>query len=159
MTVTAHDGREASRTEAAASSTDERRTVYATRGLVRALLELASDAEPRKVTVSIAVSPGADLGEEAPDAPVFTHFYFPNASRSTSAVFGIDLSVPPRRTQGRFVSHPTSGLSVSQRDDLHEVVFVATPPWRPEGVAAFDRSGHRYRLVLVDATPPEDVLP
>lgn len=135
--------------------------VYATRGLVDALLDLAAGADPDDLTVSLAVTPAGELdGEVAapPDAPVFTHFYPPDAGRSLTAVFGVDLSVPAGQTQGRFVSHPRGNLEVAKTDDLHETLLVAVPPWDASSLAAFDRSGRKRPLELVDAAPPPESL-
>lgn len=135
--------------------------VYATRGLVDALLELAAEAEPEKVTISLAVTPASDLQDTVdlpPDAPVFTHFYPPNTGRSVAAVFGMNLSIPAGQTQGRFVSHPQGRLELNRTDDLHEAVLVAIPPWDDGAIAAFDRSGRRQRLLVLDAEPPAELL-
>lgn len=135
--------------------------VYVTRGLVAALLELAAEEEPDELTVSLAVTPAGELdGAEdvPPDAPVFTHFYPPDAGRSITAVFGVDLSVPAGQTQGRFISHPKGNLEVARTDDLHEAILVAVPPWTESSLAAFDRSGTRQPLEIVDAEPPAESL-
>jgi len=132
--------------------------VYVTRGLVETLLRLAREAEPSDVTISLAVTRAEDLPDADldPETPVFTDFYLPSAGGSVNAVFGMDLGTPAGQTQGRFVSHPDGMLGVSKRDDLHEVVFVAVPPWERSNLAAFDRRGDRQDLVLVDAEPPEE---
>lgn len=135
--------------------------VYATRGLVDALLEFAAEAEPEKLTVSLAVTPAGELdgGDAIPaDAPVFTHFYPPDAGESITAVFGVDLSVPAGQTQGRFISHPKGNLEVSKTDDLHEAILVAVPPWTESSLAVFDRSGREQPLEVVDAEPPTESL-
>ncbi|UPV74181.1 hypothetical protein M0R89_16780 [Halorussus limi] len=135
--------------------------VYVTRGLVDVLLGFAADAEPEELTVSLAVTPAADLeGTEGvpPDAPVFTHFYPPDAGKSITAVFGVDLSVPAGQTQGRFISHPRGNLEVDKTDDLHEAILVAVPPWDEASLAAFDRSGRKQPLEVVDARPPTESL-
>ncbi|NHN48703.1 hypothetical protein G9464_14025 [Halostella sp. JP-L12] len=135
--------------------------VYATRGLVTVLLELAVDAEPSSLTAGIAVTPAGELdgAEDLPaDAPVFTDFYLPDSGESVTAVFGVDLSTPSRQTQGRFVSHPQGNLEVSRTDDLHEAVFVAVPPWEESNLAAFDRRGRRRDLTVIDAEPPQESL-
>jgi hypothetical protein len=88
--------------------------------------------------------------------PVFTHFYLPRDDDSVSAVFGVDLGTPVGQTQGRFVSHPRGELSVSETDDLHEVVFVAVPPWDDDSVAAFDRRGTRREFSVLDVEPPAE---
>ena len=135
--------------------------MYVTRGLVNALLELAAEAEPEEVTISLAVTPADELegATDVPrDAPVFTHFYPPDAGRSITAVFGVDLSVPAGQTQGRFISHPRGNLEVARTDDLHEAILVAVPPWDESSLAAFDRSGQRQPLEVVDAEPPTESL-
>jgi len=101
------------------------------------------------------VAPERVHGGLTPETPVFTDFYMPETAASVSAVFGLDLSTPPGQTQGRFVSHPMGRLELERTDDLHEVVFVAVPPWELESLAAFDRSGRRRQLRVVDAQPPE----
>lgn len=131
--------------------------VYATSGLVEALLELARDRDPSQLTVSIATTPAEDLGEDVdlePGTPVFTDFYLPGAGGSVSAVFGMDLGTP--RAAGRFVSHPGGYLGLQQTDDLHEVVLVAVPPYDRSSVAAFGRSGAELPLTLLDVEPPEE---
>ncbi len=135
--------------------------MYVTRGLVAVLLDLAAEAEPEELTVSLAVTPAGEFDgvvDAPPDAPVFTHFYPPETGRSITAVFGVDLSVPAGQTQGRFVSHPRGNLDVSKTDDLHEAVLVAVPPWEESSLAAFDRAGRGRDLVIVDAEPPTESL-
>lgn len=135
--------------------------VYVTRGLIEALLEFATDAEPEQFTAGLEVTPveefDGDLGLPA-KTPVFTHFYHPDAGQSVSAVFGMDLSTPMGRTRGRFVSHPQGGLSVSLTDDLHATMLVAIPPWTPESVAVFDRRGRKQPLEVIDVEPPAETL-
>ena len=135
--------------------------VYITRGLTDALLELAADAEPKKLTVPLAVTPAKGLegaDEIAPETPVFTHFYPPDMGKSVTAVFGMDLSIPPRQTQGQFITHPQGRLEVERTDHLREVVVVAVPPWTSEMVAAFDRSGRKQEFTILDAEPPVELL-
>lgn len=135
--------------------------VFLTRGLRDALLELAANAEPKKLTISLAITRARELDgadDLDPETPVFTHFYPPNTGGSVAAVFGMNLSIPARQTQGRFISHPQGPLEVTQTDSLHEVVLVAVPPWTPEMVGAFDRSGRKRTLVIVDAEPPVELL-
>lgn len=143
--------------------------VYATRGLLEVLCELAADADPQEVSVAVAATAAGDLGLDSDDAgpgfdgdldlspttPVFTDFYLPDAGGSVSAVFGMDLGVPAGQTHGRFVSHPLGDRQVALTDDLAATMFVAVPPWEPGDVAAFDRSSRRLDLVPVDAEPPE----
>lgn len=137
--------------------------VYVTRALVDVLLDLASNADPDDVTTGVSVTPAAELEGAtglAPETPVFTDFFLPDPGNSINAVFGVDLSTPARQAQGRFVSHPVGELAVTRRDDLAEVVFVAVPPWETaEGsFAAFDRSGERQPLEIVEAAPPGQSL-
>jgi hypothetical protein len=132
--------------------------VYITRGLAETLLRFARERDPDSITIALSVTRGSEF-ESAPvddETPVFTHFYLPNAGESVGAVFGMDLGTPVGQTQGRFVSHPTGELSVSETDDLHEVVFVGVPPWEEGSFAAFDRSGRRQELELLDVEPPEE---
>ena len=131
--------------------------VHITTGLVGVLLSMADDRDPQGVTVGLTVTPAADLDADPatdldPETPVFTHFYHPDAGGSVRAVFGMDLASP--RTQGRFVSHPDGDDRLRERDDFHEVVFVAVPPW--EELVAYDRSGERLPVEVVDAVPPSE---
>jgi hypothetical protein len=132
--------------------------LYMTRGLVLTLLRLADERDPEGTTIPLAVTAAAELPEADldPETPVFTHFYMPGSGGSVSAVFGVDLGTPVGQTQGRFVSHPAGDLRLSKRDDLHEVVFVAVPPWEEESLAAFDRSGREQSFTVLDVEPPEE---
>lgn len=131
--------------------------VYITQGLLTALLELAADRDPTSVTVALAVTPAEELDAGLPSgASVFTDMYLPDTGGSVTAVFGMDLSTPG--AAGRFVSHPDGVLALTKADDLHEVVFVAVPPYEADCVAAFDRSGGEYDLEVVDAAPPPGEL-
>jgi len=133
--------------------------IYATRGLLTVLCEFAQDAEPHSVTAGLATTPADDLdgdvGDADPDTPVFTDFYMPKTGESITAVFGMDLSTPSGQTQGRFVSHPDGNPDLTIEDDLHELVFVAVPPWTPENVAVYDRRSNPKELAVLDAEPPE----
>jgi hypothetical protein len=128
--------------------------------LAETLLRLGRERDPESVTIRLSVLPADDLDgtELPPETPVFTHFYMPEAGGSVGAVFGMDLGTPAGQTQGVFVSHPAGELSISERDDLAEVVFVGVPPWDEESLAAFDRSGRRKDLDIVDAEPPEETV-
>ena len=134
--------------------------VYVTRGLVETLLRMAREAEPDDVTISLAVTRAKELPEADldPKTPVFTDFYLPSAGSSVNAVFGMDLGTPAGQTQGRFVSHPDGYMGVSKLDDLHEVIFVAIPPWDTESFGAFDRSGRTVEVEILDVEPPEESL-
>ncbi|ELZ18406.1 hypothetical protein C477_10073 [Haloterrigena salina JCM 13891] len=138
--------------------------VYITRALVDVLLDLASDADPDRVTTGVSVTPAGELEgtttELAPETPVFTDFFLPDPDNALNAVFGVDLTTPARQTQGQFVSHPLRELEVTRRDDLAEVIFVAVPPWKLDdrSFGAFDRRGRRKPLEVVDARPPDQSL-
>ncbi|MFB6081070.1 MAG: hypothetical protein ABEJ81_08740 [Haloferacaceae archaeon] len=138
------------------------RRIHITQPLLETLLRLARRADPDSLSLPLAVTPAGQLGG-APTVskatPVFTHFYLPERPNAVSSVFGLDLQTPPGRTHGRFVTHPLSELRLTKRDDLHEVVFVAVPPWDDDSVAAFDRRGRRYPVEVVDAVPPDESLP
>lgn len=131
--------------------------VYITQGLLTALLELGADRDPGPVTVSLAVTPTAELDVELPEGKaVFTDMYLPDTGRSVTAVFGMDLSTPG--AAGRFITHPDGALTLRKTDDLHEVVFVATPPYDLDHVAAFGRSGEPLPVDTVDVEPPDREL-
>ncbi|MCU4925477.1 hypothetical protein OB905_05670 [Halobacteria archaeon AArc-dxtr1] len=137
--------------------------VYVTRGLVDILLDLASDADPNDVSTGVQTMPAGELsGADGlpPETPVFTDFVLPDIGDSVNAVFGVDLSTPAQQSSGRFISHPVGELSVSKRDHLAQVLFVAVPPWEPdpESFGAFDRRGDRRELEIIDAEPPEESL-
>lgn len=133
--------------------------VYITEALVEVLCDMASDADPNRVTAGVSVTPARYLEgawELPPETPVFTDFYFPTDRHAVNAVFGVDLATPARSAEGIFVSHPVGELQVTKRDDLAQVIFVAVPPWSAEeaSFAAFDRFGQRRDLEIVDAAPP-----
>ena len=140
-----------------------RRPLYATRGLVDALLEMAADAEPEALSVVLASTPAkrfdgdvdGDLGVE-PETAVLTHFYLPDVGGPVRDVFGVDLGTPAGRGRARFVSHPQGPAEPTERDDFAAAVLLSVPPW--EAVRAFDRGGRRLDLVLVDAEPPRESL-
>ncbi|MDZ7731066.1 MAG: hypothetical protein U5K37_09295 [Natrialbaceae archaeon] len=137
--------------------------VTITRGLAEVLVDMAAAAEPDPVSTGVSVRQASQLeGETAipGSTPVFTEFYLPDPGNAVTHVFGVDLSTPARGAQGRFVSHPTGSLALSSRDDLAEVVFVAVPPWglEEESFGAFDRTGARLELSIIEAEPPPDVL-
>lgn len=121
---------------------------------------MGREAEPDDVTISLAITRARDLpnADLEPNTPVFTDFYLPSAGSSVNAVFGMDLGTPAGQTQGRFVSHPDGYMGVSELDDLHEVVFVAVPPWDTETFGAFDRSGRKQDVTVLDIEPPEESL-
>ncbi|MFB6171714.1 MAG: hypothetical protein ABEJ23_04220 [Haloarculaceae archaeon] len=146
--------------DAVSGAVDRPSPVYVSRPLLRTLLSMAAESEPTQTTVQLGTTAADDLDAvDLVDAPVFTHFYFPNAAPSNRAVFGMDLSVPPGQSRGVFVSHPVTPLRVTKRDDLHERVFVAVPPWDESSVAVFDRRGHRQHLRVLDATTPPEAVP
>ena len=131
--------------------------VYITRALLTALLELGADRDPSSVTVSLAVTPTDELDAALPPGrSVFTDMYLPDTGSSVRAVFGMDLSTPG--AAGRFITHPDGLLELTKADDLHEVVFVAVPPYDIDSVAAFDRSGNGHSMEIVDVEPPDGEL-
>ncbi|WP_255149720.1 hypothetical protein [Halorarius halobius] len=131
--------------------------VYATAGLVDALLDIAESRDPQEVTVALATRPAGEIDCDLPaETPVYTDFYLPDTGRSVRAVFGMDLGTPG--SQGRFVSHPSGDPKLSRTDDLHEVVLVAVPPYDRDSLRAFDRSGRRLDLQILDVEPPEATL-
>jgi hypothetical protein len=131
--------------------------VYITRGLLTALLDLGADRDPEAVTVSLAVAPSSELDVDLPSAAsVFTDMYLPETGDSVTAVFGMDLSTP--EAAGRFLTHPDGTLALTKRDDLHEVVFVAVPPYDDDAVGAFDRSGDAVSIDVLDVAPPDRTL-
>lgn len=136
------------------------RPVYATAGLVDALLDIAADRSPSEETIAVTTTPAGEFEpplDLPPETPVFTDLYLPGTGGSVAAVFGMDLGTPA--SDGRFVSHPDGRLAVRQTDDLHEVLLVGVPPWDRESVAAFDRRGRGRPLQLLDAEPPAESLP
>ncbi|GAA0673879.1 hypothetical protein ACFQDG_08350 [Natronoarchaeum mannanilyticum] len=149
--------------------------VYVTKGLLDVLLELADDEDPEAISAALAVTPAGELdwsttsdgatesdslidtagaADLDPGTSVFTDLFLPQERRSVNAVFGMNMTIPPHQTQGRFLSHPLGRLEVTKEDDLHEVVLVAVPPWDGDAVAAFDRRGRRRKLIVLDAAPP-----
>lgn len=166
-----HGHGRASGTDRDRTDGDGRERVFVTAGLLTALLERAAAAEPERANVVVGTTPGAELegtgggdgddgnGHGIPsEAAVLTHLYLPEAGRSVRAVFGVDLGRPAGRGRARFVSHPQGPARLTERDDLAAVVLVATPPWEPEGVVAYDRAGRRLALTVADAVPPDGRL-
>ncbi|MFD1598347.1 hypothetical protein [Halobellus rarus] len=135
--------------------------VYITRGLLDALLEMADAEEPSGVSVVLASTPAgefeADLGLD-PETPVLTHFYFPEASGSVTAVFGVDLGTPAGRGRARFVSHPQGPLEATREDTFAAALVVAVPPWDEASCAAFDRNDRELDLDVLDVEPPEETV-
>jgi len=133
--------------------------VHITAGLLELLLQRAEGTDPEQVNVVLSATPAGELEPRPdvdPDSPVLSHFYLPEAGASVAAVFGMDLGVPAGDGRGRFLSHPRGNLSLSETDDLAGVVLVAVPPWGRDDVAAFDRSGSRVELSVLDAEPPDE---
>lgn len=132
--------------------------MYVTCGLIEGLLDLAAEHEPEAFVADLGVTRGEEFDTDIglpPGTPVFTHLYLPDAGASVSAVFGFDLGTGPGQTQGRFIAHPAGDLEVRSTDELHAAMLIAIPPWDRESVRAFDRSGHRVELTVIDAEPPE----
>ncbi len=140
---------------------DGRQPLYVTSALLDVLLDMSADAEPDALSVVLAPTRAgafdADLGLDA-DTPILTHFYLPDAGRSVTAVFGLDLSTPAGRGRARFHAHPQGPRGPTKRDDFAAAIIVAVPPWDRTGVRAYDRSGSRLTLEEVDAEPPEESL-
>lgn len=144
-----------------ATSTDDRRPLYITGALLDVLLDMSEDAEPDPLSVVLTSTAAAefddDLGLDA-ETPVLTHLYLPDAGRSVTAVFGLDLSTPAGRGRARFHAHPQGPRKPTKRDDFAAAVIVAVPPWDRTAVRAYDRSGAQLTLTAVDAEPPEETL-
>ncbi|MFC6873776.1 MPN domain-containing protein [Halobellus marinus] len=135
--------------------------VYITRGLLDALLEMAADEEPSSMEAVLASTPAADFEADLqlePDTPVLTHFYFPEASGSVRAVFGVDLGTPAGRGRARFVSHPQGPPEATREDTFAAAVVVAVPPWEESSCAAFDRNDRELDLDVLDVEPPRETL-
>ena len=135
--------------------------VYITRGLLEALLEMAETEEPASVSVVLASTPAGDFEPDLAlddDTPVLTHFYFPEASESVTAVFGVDLGTPAGRGRARFVSHPQGPLEATREDTFAAALVVAVPPWGEASCAAFDRNDRELDLDVLDVEPPRETL-
>ncbi|SDM77544.1 hypothetical protein SAMN04487949_2562 [Halogranum gelatinilyticum] len=135
--------------------------IYVTRGLVDVLLDLAEDAEPNALDITLASTPARNFESDLdldPETPVLTHFYLPDAGRSVGAVFGMDLGTPAGSGKARFITHPQGKLVVTKRDHLAAVMLLAVPPWDERSYAAFDRSGRQLDLSVLDAEPPQESL-
>lgn len=135
--------------------------VYITRGLLDALLEMAEAEEPSSVSVVLASTPAGDFESDLgldDETPVLTHFYFPEASGSVAAVFGVDLGTPAGRGRARFVSHPQGPLEATREDTFAAALVVAVPPWDEASCAAFDRNDRELDLDVLDVEPPRETL-
>jgi hypothetical protein len=130
--------------------------VYATRGLVDALLELAADRDPESLSVALAATPAGDWAPLDPETGILTDFYLPSTGGSVSAVFGMDLGTP--KAAGRFLTHPDGDPLLRQTDDFHNVIVVAVPPYDRDSVYVYDRGGRERPLELIDAEPPERTI-
>ncbi|QZX99885.1 hypothetical protein [Halobaculum rubrum] len=132
--------------------------VHVTADLLALLCERAADADPEAENVVLDATAAGELVDAPadldPSTPVLTHFYFPSAGGSVSAVFGMDLGRPAGRA--RFLSHPSGDRRLTEEDDLAATVLVAVPPYDSGNVTAYDRRGRRRELVVVDAHPPEE---
>jgi hypothetical protein len=135
--------------------------VYITRGLLDALLEMAAAEEPTSISVVLASTPAGDFEAELDlelDIPVLSHFYFPSAIGSVTAVFGIDLGTPAGRSRARFVSHPQGPLEATREDTFAAALVVAVPPWTEASCAAFDRNDRELELDVLDVEPPRETV-
>jgi len=137
---------------------DDRPPVHITADLLALLLDRAADADPDEENVVLDATAAGDLVDAPADldrsTPVLTHFYFPTASGSVTAVFGMDLGRPSGAA--RFLSHPDADRRLTEADDLAAAVLVAVPPYGEGDVVAYDRRGRRRELIVVDAHPPEE---
>lgn len=136
--------------------------VYITRALLTVLLEHAGEEGPSGVSVPLGATDvrefEADLDFDD-DTPILSHFYMPDAGKSVSWVFGVDLGTPPGSSKARFVSRSEDDVGLPESDDLAAIMLVAVPPWNEDSVTAFDRDGNELPLTIVDAEPPEEWIP
>lgn len=135
--------------------------VYITRGLLDALLEMAAEDDPEGVSVVLASTKAGEFDAEVgldTETSVLTHFYFPEASGSVNAVFGVDLGTPAGRGRARFVSHPNGRLEATREDTFAAALVVAVPPWNESSCAVFDRNNRELDLDVLDAEPPQETL-
>lgn len=130
--------------------------VYATRGLVDALLELAADRDPESLSIALAAIPAGEWAPLDPETEILTDFYLPSTGGSVSAVFGMDLGTP--KAAGRFLTHPDGDPLLRQTDDFHHVILLAVPPYGRDSVRVYDRGGTEQLLELVGAEPPERTI-
>lgn len=141
--------------------------IHVTADLVEVLLEIAREEEPDPVSIGLSVTPFEELQfpddspppSIDPETAVFTHCYYPTAGGSVSAVFGMDLNTPAGNTPGIFLSHPDGRLTLTETDQLREVVLLAIPPWSQSTLTAFDRSGNERELRFIRGMPPEEHPP
>jgi hypothetical protein len=113
------------------------------------------------VSVVLASTPAGDFETDLgidDETPVLTHFYFPEASGSVAAVFGVDLGTPAGRGRARFVSHPQGPLEATREDTFAAALVVAVPPWDEASCAAFDRNDRELDLDVLDVEPPRETL-
>nr|WP_305148822.1 hypothetical protein [Halobellus inordinatus] len=122
---------------------------------------MAEAEEPASVSVVLASTPAGDFETDLgldDETPVLTHFYFPEASGSVAAVFGVDLGTPAGRGRARFVSHPQGPLEATREDTFAAALVVAVPPWDQASCAAFDRNDRELDLDVLDVEPPRETL-
>lgn len=135
--------------------------IHITRGLVDGLLALSADRDPESVSAVLASTPAGEFADATSvdsSTPVLTHFYFPEASGSVTAVFGVDLGTPAGSGRARFVSHPQGPLAATREDTFAAAVMIAIPPWDIDACAAFDRDNQKLSVNIIDADPPEETL-
>lgn len=126
-------------------------TIYISQELIKTLLDIAERSDPKKISIGLCVNKAESLNlDNIPGkTPIFNDFYFPSG-KSLKKIFGVDISTPPMSTQGRFISHPSGFSKLSKRDNFHEIVFIAVPPWDQDSVKVFDRSGKNYELNIIE---------
>lgn len=136
--------------------------IYITEGLVKALLEIASRQDPQPVAIDLGATKAKEYNEISDkldgETLVLTDMYMPTDQQSVSAVFGMDISTPVGRTYGRFVSHPDGTLDLTTKDNLHEIVIVAVPPWNQKQIKAFDRRGRAMEMEMLDVDLSESEI-
>jgi len=135
--------------------------VHITRGLLDGLLAMSADRDPESVSAVLASTPAGEFENATgvdSSTPILTHFYFPDASGSVTAVFGVDLGTPAGSGRARFVSHPQGPLAATREDTFAAAVLIAIPPWDVDACAAFDRENQELSMNIIDADPPQETL-
>lgn len=135
--------------------------MYVVAGLLDVLLALADEHDPEPFLADLGTTQADNLRLDSdldPGIDVYTHFYLPDAGAPVSDVFGLDLGTSPGQTDGRFISHPQGDLRVRSTDELHQILLIAIPPYDRSSVHAFDRTGARLPLEVLDIELPEEYL-
>lgn len=115
---------------------------------------MADRKDPSKMTVKLRSRSGEEMETAADCEEVYTEFYMPSADSAIESVFGFDIGIPIGQTDGVFISHPEGDRDVRMTDDLHRIIFVATPPWDGDDpLRAYSRDGEELQVKLVDDAP------